>query len=103
MTEDEIFAEFLGRFGDKDADGQVSKAEWNDYYAGVSSSVDNDDEFVLIMNQAWKMEWISCCISLPKNTGFFDIRKIQPNLKPQDMNIISNSKFNSKIQQKNYF
>ena len=55
MTEDEIFADFLGRFGDVDNDGNVTKAEWNDYYAGVSSSVDNDDEFVLIMNQAWKM------------------------------------------------
>ena len=58
MTEEEIFGDFLGRFGDKDADGIVTKAEWNDYYAGVSSSVDNDDEFILIMNQAWKMEWI---------------------------------------------
>ena len=56
MTEEEIFGDFLGRFGDKDADGIVTKAEWNDYYAGVSSSVDNDDEFILIMNQAWKMQ-----------------------------------------------
>ena len=55
MTPDEVFTEFLASFGDKNGDGSITKAEWNDYYAAVSASMDNDDHFVLMMNQAWKM------------------------------------------------
>jgi hypothetical protein len=47
--------EFLQNFGDVDKDGTISRAEWNDYYAAVSSSVDNDDHFVLLMQNAWKL------------------------------------------------
>jgi len=53
MTEDEVFLEFLQNFGDKNQDGKISRQEWNDYYAAVSSSVDNDDHFVQLMKQAW--------------------------------------------------
>lgn len=53
MTEDEVFLEFLQNFGDKNKDGRVDRQEWNDYYAAVSSSVDNDDHFVQLMKQAW--------------------------------------------------
>ena len=56
MTNEEVFAEFLASFGDKNGDGSITRSEWTDYYAAVSASVDNDDEFVLIMNNAWKME-----------------------------------------------
>ena len=54
-TEEQIFKEFLGRFGDKDGDGRITKQEWNDYYTMVSSSVDNDAEFVSILVNAWKL------------------------------------------------
>ena len=52
-TEEEIFAEFMGSFGDKDGDGKITKEEWYDYYAGVSSNMDTDDEFELMMRNAW--------------------------------------------------
>jgi Ca2+-binding EF-hand superfamily protein len=33
----------------------VTKEEWNEYYTNVSSSIDRDDYFELMMNNAWKM------------------------------------------------
>ena len=53
MTEDEVFLEFLANFGDKNRDGKIQKEEWNEYYAAVSSSIDNDDHFVMLMKTAW--------------------------------------------------
>jgi len=55
-TEDQVFLEFLKSFGDKNFDGNITKLEWNDYYAAVSSSIDNDDHFVELMKVAWKLE-----------------------------------------------
>ena len=49
ITEDEAFLEFLANFGDKNNDGMITKTEWDDYYAAVSSSIDNDDHFVMLM------------------------------------------------------
>ena len=34
---------------DVNKDDSLSRNEWNDYYAAVSSSGDNDDHFVLLM------------------------------------------------------
>ena len=53
MTEDEAYLEFLANFGDRNNDGQITKNEWNDYYAAVSSSIDNDDHFCEMMAIAW--------------------------------------------------
>jgi|TARA_B110001450_G_C17336375_1_gene365641 Ca2+-binding EF-hand superfamily protein len=55
MTEEEIFEGFLKAFGDKDGDGEISKDEWCDYYKGISSSFDTDDEFVQSITNAWKL------------------------------------------------
>lgn len=55
MTEEEVFVEFLSSFGDKNGDGQISKSEWNDYYASVSASVDSDEHFCNLMIAAWKL------------------------------------------------
>ena len=55
MTKEEVFVEFLACFGDKNRDGTITCAEWNDYYAAVSASVDNDDHFCELMKAAWKM------------------------------------------------
>ena len=57
MTEDEVFLEFLANFGDKNRDGRIQRDEWNEYYAAVSSSIDNDEHFVQLMRAAWKLEW----------------------------------------------
>ena len=56
MTADEVFTQFLGQFGDKNGDGMITKAEWNDYYAAVSSNIDNDDHFNDLIRAAWKLE-----------------------------------------------
>ena len=55
MTHEEVFVEFLACFGDKNKDGTITRAEWNDYYAAVSASVDNDEHFVGLMRSAWKL------------------------------------------------
>ena len=55
MTEKEVFVEFLANFGDKNRDGKIDRSEWNDYYAAVSSSIDNDEHFVQLMIAAWKL------------------------------------------------
>ena len=55
MTPDQVFAEFLQAFGDKDADGQISQDEWYTYYNTISAGVDNDEEFALIITNAWKL------------------------------------------------
>ena len=56
MTEDEVFLEFLQNFGDRNKDGKLSREEWNEYYAAVSASINNDDHFVLLMKSAWKLD-----------------------------------------------
>ena len=56
MTEVEIFNEFLANFGDKNKDGTVTKQEWLEYYAAVSSNIDNDDHFILLMRNAWQLD-----------------------------------------------
>jgi calcyphosin len=55
ITEDEAFLEFLSNFGDKNNDGSITKTEWNDYYAAVSSSIDNDQHFCDLMINCWKL------------------------------------------------
>ena len=55
MTEDEVFLEFLQNFGDRNRDGKITRSEWNEYYAAVSASVDNDDHFVQLMKAAWRL------------------------------------------------
>ena len=55
-TEEEVFEDFLKSFGDKNEDGCLTRDEWNDNYSAVSSSVDDDDAFVLIMKNAWKLD-----------------------------------------------
>ena len=55
LSEDEVFLEFLQNFGDRNKDGRIQRDEWNEYYAAVSSSVDNDDHFVQLMKAAWRL------------------------------------------------
>lgn len=50
---DEVFTEFLACFGDKNRDGLITKNEWNDYYAAVSSNIDSDEHFCALMARAW--------------------------------------------------
>lgn len=54
MTADEVMREFLDTFdvgGVKD--GLVTRQEFENYYANVSASIDDDDYFELMMRNAW--------------------------------------------------
>jgi len=64
-TEDEILTEFLDTFedhwcdmnGNADSrDGIVTMQEWIEYYNNVSMSIDNDEYFALMMNNAWNLD-----------------------------------------------
>lgn len=63
-TEDEILFEFLDTFevhlsdnkDDRRGDGTVSISEWTEYYNNVSMSIDRDDYFELMMNNAWNLK-----------------------------------------------
>lgn len=55
-TADEVLEEFLSTFegGDsKEKDGKVSKDEFEQYYHSLSSSIDDDDYFELMIRNAW--------------------------------------------------
>ncbi|KAF3829549.1 hypothetical protein GH733_003813 [Mirounga leonina] len=54
-TEEEVLRRFLDNFDSSEKDGQVTLAEFQDYYSGVSASVDTDEEFVAMMTSAWKL------------------------------------------------
>ena len=62
-TEDEILFEFIDTFEkhhsdnvEDERDGRVSKAEWIEYYNNVSMSIDLDEYFELMMNNAWNFK-----------------------------------------------
>jgi len=62
-TEDEILYEFIDTFEQHHSDnvedkrdGRVSMAEWIEYYNNVSMSIDRDDYFELMMNNAWNFK-----------------------------------------------
>lgn len=52
-TEKEILAEFLDTFDSIDKDGKVTPDEFIKYYSNVSSSIDDDDYFELMIRNAW--------------------------------------------------
>jgi Ca2+-binding EF-hand superfamily protein len=61
-TEDDILLEFLETFethhniaNSEAPDHVVTKEEFQEYYENISSSIDNDEYFELMMNNAWKM------------------------------------------------
>ncbi|EPQ19036.1 Calcyphosin, partial [Myotis brandtii] len=54
-TEEEVLRRFLDNFDSSEKDGQVTLAEFQDYYSGVSASMDTDEEFVAMMTSAWRL------------------------------------------------
>lgn len=57
-TERQILEEFLSTFEMQlsgKSDGIVTIDEFIEYYTNVSASIDNDDYFSLMMNQAWNI------------------------------------------------
>jgi Ca2+-binding EF-hand superfamily protein len=64
-TEDEILNEFLDTFEDHfcdmkghadSRDGKITMQEWLEYYNNISMSIDNDEYFALMMNNAWNLD-----------------------------------------------
>lgn len=51
----EILREFLDTFDSAEKDGKVTPDEFCEYYANVSSSIDDDDYFELMIRNAWHM------------------------------------------------
>jgi len=53
----EVFSEFMNNFegANGNHDGTVTLDEFIHYYEGVSASIDEDDFFVLMMSNAWKV------------------------------------------------
>ncbi|XP_017856597.1 PREDICTED: calcyphosin-like protein isoform X1 [Drosophila arizonae] len=57
LSEDEIMTAFLKNFeaGAPNPDGIVTKAEFINYYASISASIDNDAYFDLVLRRAYKL------------------------------------------------
>ncbi|XP_062124310.1 calcyphosin-like protein [Drosophila sulfurigaster albostrigata] len=57
MTEKEILVNFLKNFeaGAPNPDGIVTKEEFDNYYATISASIDNDAYFDLVLRRAYKL------------------------------------------------
>lgn len=56
MSKNDILDEFLAQWDTKQRDGKVTLAEFEEYYADVSASIDEDDYFELMMRNAWHIE-----------------------------------------------
>ncbi|XP_038048553.1 calcyphosin-like protein [Patiria miniata] len=56
-TEEQLMTEFLNSFEPDEAsrDGKVTLAEFEKYYAGVSSGYDSDEHFSLMMRNSYKL------------------------------------------------
>jgi hypothetical protein len=62
-TEQQVLQEFLETFETAHnmrhsnvADHIVTRDEWEEYYNNVSASIDNDEYFSLMMNNAWNLD-----------------------------------------------
>ncbi|EGR32539.1 hypothetical protein IMG5_078650 [Ichthyophthirius multifiliis] len=59
-TEESVLLEFINTFESYTGfrgikDGQITLEEFEDYYSFISASIDRDDYFTLMMNNAWRM------------------------------------------------
>ena len=55
LTEDQIFYLYLKNFSNE-VKAQVTKKEWDDYYAGISVAVDDDAHFIKLIKNQFKVE-----------------------------------------------
>ena len=57
MTEDEVLMQFLARFEQhsEQKDGIVTWKEFLNYYKHVGADIPNDEYFILMVSQAWRI------------------------------------------------
>ena len=55
ITPAQAMQQFMKQWDRLDGDGMVSVEEFEDYYKGVSSSIDGDDYFELMIRNAWRI------------------------------------------------
>jgi len=53
ITIEQAFDQFVKNFNI--TNGKITKVEWDDYYAAVSFSLENDDHFVLLLKSVWQL------------------------------------------------
>ncbi|CBN74096.1 conserved unknown protein [Ectocarpus siliculosus] len=54
-TEEEVMEEFISSFEGEIKDGKVTPEEWCRYYSMLSAGMPNDDDFELMMRNAWHL------------------------------------------------
>ena len=54
-SKNEVIREFMRQWDGGDMDGVVTYQEFEDYYKGISASIDGDDYFELMIRNAWRM------------------------------------------------
>lgn len=70
MSKNDVLGEFMAQWDTNVKDGKVTKAEFIDYYTDVSSSIDEDDYFELMMRNAWHIaggEGASANTTIPRH------------------------------------
>jgi len=70
MSKNDILNEFMAQWDTKQRDGKVTLEEFEEYYADVSASIDEDDYFELMMRNAWHIaggEGQSANTSIPRH------------------------------------
>ena len=55
ITQEQAFDEFSRNFNDHTGAGKIEQSEWNDYYAAVSASVEDDEHFITLLKSTWQI------------------------------------------------
>lgn len=56
FTEEQAFRDFLSNFNDRQRDGRISRDEWNEYYAAISFTIEEDSHFLNLMKTGWRLD-----------------------------------------------
>lgn len=56
FSEDQIFYLYLKNFSNETKITHVTKKQWDDYYAGVSITIDDDVHFIRLIKNQFKVE-----------------------------------------------
>ena len=55
ITQKQAFDEFSRNFNEHTGAGIIQQSEWNDYYAAVSASVEDDEHFIMLVKSTWQI------------------------------------------------